>query len=385
MVLFIVIYSSSFITINAYGSVNGIINTQTNEMNYNLVCTFSILLTIILFGIYILNSRNKEQPKIQPLEESFQGYLTPCYMNQKPMSENANIVSTILMWANQGYIELVDSEQPLLRKIKDLDTTKSVYEKNLFVKIFRNNVDIKITNLSKYNFYENITFLQSNYYKDYQEHTNRRFHILCGFLMLILSLPIALCLFIGISTIETSIQSIRTTIFFIFVITYLIFSPWLFYKDTERFNSKKLLLSIISICFCIVIFLTLKRYLIPTIYIILIILSFLINNIILLSIHHVSKKERKMKDELEQIKAFIRYFETYKIKDKILHDPSLYFELLPYAYSLGIYDLCIYKFQSILIPCPWWLKSTNYDWSDSLQHLTQSLAQNINVKKNENS
>ena len=70
---------------------------------------------------------------------------------------------------------------------------------------------------------------------------------------------------------------------------------------------------------------------------------------------------------LTKIKGFKNYLETVekdKLETLVMQDPEYFYNILPYAYVLGVSDIWINKFETISLKPPSWLdNSTTFDIS----------------------
>ena len=70
-----------------------------------------------------------------------------------------------------------------------------------------------------------------------------------------------------------------------------------------------------------------------------------------------SKKGALMRGRALGFKRFIKMCEVEQIKAFALENPSLYYDILPYAYVFGLSDVWMKKFEGLDVVLPEWITS----------------------------
>ena len=82
---------------------------------------------------------------------------------------------------------------------------------------------------------------------------------------------------------------------------------------------------------------------------------------------YMPKRTTYGKKMLTKIKGFKNYLETVekdKLETLVMQDSEYFYNILPYAYVLGVSDIWINKFETISLEPPSWLdNSTTFDIS----------------------
>lgn len=82
--------------------------------------------------------------------------------------------------------------------------------------------------------------------------------------------------------------------------------------------------------------------------------------------------------QIKGLERFIKVAEEERIKALAMESPEIFYDVLPYAYVLGITDTWIKKFEKIAIPQPDWYVSTNPSTFTSL-YLWSTLSRSMNT------
>ena len=129
-------------------------------------------------------------------------------------------------------------------------------------------------------------------------------------------------------------------------------------------------------------------------YLSVIILLVIIFVISLLFIIFNRKREEKATKYYERIRGFKDYIENVekdKINELVLENPNYFYDILPYAYVLGVSDKWSKKFESIAVEPPTWYSGTNFDtfnvvsFNNSLNKTINSASSSMNSRPYESS
>ena len=72
---------------------------------------------------------------------------------------------------------------------------------------------------------------------------------------------------------------------------------------------------------------------------------------------------RKILGQIRGLKNYIEVAEKDRMEMLVKDNPSLFFEVLPYAYVLGVSDVYMKKFEDVQIVQPEWYQSSAGDWT----------------------
>ena len=85
------------------------------------------------------------------------------------------------------------------------------------------------------------------------------------------------------------------------------------------------------------------------------------------------------------LKEFIEVAEKSRLEALVIQNPQMFYQILPYAYVLGVYDEWCKRFESIDIPAPQFVTGVNIDIFDImiishiLSHATDSILHSIST------
>ena len=279
-------------------------------------------------------------------------------------AENKDILSLLMIWANKGCLRIHDQKDGFqLEKLKDLPEDAKPYEKDFFQALFAKKdlvdkddlMDQKVSsglNKSKRKL--------SNYFN-----TKKRW-IFVGtstavqiFMLFILVLPqLVLTLLSGYAKYE----SIGLCVPFIAPAILLAAScvPWIFLMKKHYAMKRStfylcmagvLLLNGIFLMGNVIAqwFLWARWYMILAALVIGIVLI-----ILMMFMDKRSKQGNRWLGQILGLKEFIQSCEKDRIELLVKDDPYAFFEILPYAYVLGVSDTWVKKFEDIVIPYPSW-------------------------------
>ena len=283
--------------------------------------------------------------------------------------DDKDVVSLILYWADKGYLRIDEKEKNEfeLVKLKDLENAKS-FEKTMFKLLFAKGDAVALSSL-KYNFYSTISGTKmdvSNYFEsspDRQIYTkaSKRARAFMGIATM---LPIGLALFRFVYS--ESYEFVSALVVAIMVSTLISFPVFMLARVAEKWRSTKkgsrIAMLVVSI---VVLGLVLLGYIVimPLVFDITawgVILATAGATLIMLLLTIIMRKRTKQGGEwlakLIGFKEFIDKAEKDRIRLLVEQNPSYFYNVLPYAYVLGVTDKWAKNFEGIGVEPPNWYR-----------------------------
>lgn len=288
--------------------------------------------------------------------------------------ENKDILSLIIDWANRGFLKIHDrSEGFQLEKLKDMDVENSRgYERVFFDAIFPSDVTMvgeddlktgevaKALNTAKHK-------LTSSFHNDPKRRIYTNTSVALQIMMLIMiALPSA-CFTLLSAYAKYETMSLAWPYGIPSFLLLISCVPWIILMR-KRYVLKKSVFLILTMVLVLLngIFIALNAFLQVVLgcNILGIALIGVITAILILLMIFMDKRTKQGNRWLGQIlglKEFIISCEKDQIELLAKDDPMSFFAVLPYAYVLGISDVWVKKFESIIIPAPGWYQGTGYN------------------------
>ncbi len=233
------------------------------------------------------------------------GYLYNGYVKSN------HIVSLITYFANKGYLQIIDEGKNKfsLKKIKDIPNSEPDYAKTTFNGLFKKANDKGIVKKSdiEEKFYTTLNTATMKLKKTHEVYNTS--HYVCN-------------------------------VIYIFGIIIMFFLPFLLIFTTYRLEKYY------SIHMIIYIFLTFIS----------IVLS------ILFIIFNKKRTEEGIKyyNKIRGFKHYLEFVEKDKLEALVEENPNYFYDILPYAYVLGVSDKWSKKFESIIMEPPTWYEGNMY-------------------------
>lgn len=284
--------------------------TLTVLLTFSIGAVALIIISTILFVKYGYRKKDLLVPEyIVPdnLTPSEAGYL------YKGKIENKQIVSLIIYLANKGYIEIIDDKKGFkLKKLKnEINEKYPDYVKITFNGLFKKaNADGIVTkNKLKNSFYKTLEKANLKLKKTHVIY-NKSHNLINIFYIILLFIPLM----------------------FIFMN-----NGVLTYRKYYNYST----LYYLTIILMIIIFVT----------------------CILFIIFNKKREEDATKyyNKLRGFKDYIVNVEEDKINELVLENPNYFYDILPYAYVLGVSNKWSKKFESIIVEPPTWYSGSNFD------------------------
>lgn len=346
---------------------------------------FSILLVLGLYLAVVYSSKFHKKDLVNefyPIEHLKMGALG--YILDG-VSDERDILTIIIEWANQNYIQIYDENQTIsLVIVNELPPSAPAYEKHLFNLIFTDYTMVTVDQLQTRNLYAKMKEVEKELYyaqASKQEHpvyTNASYvwQLLSA---LVVCIPMSLTMFACIY--EEAYQFMNSLIHALLcgLLVYGNCLPWIWVLKHKVHLSKntldvyQILIGLINfVCG----FLLYNFYIIhntPVTYIAITIVLTLLTACVMIFMEKRTFYGRTLQNRLLSLRTFIRRSNTEQLTNLLYDNPYYFEDMLPYAYSFDITDIWGKKFTSIPLQAPFWYfhanasaQSTIY-WMNSLE------------------
>lgn len=299
--------------------------------------------------------------------------------------DNRDIISLILDWGNRGYLRIEDDKETLtLSKLKDLPKENPTYEKSLFNSLF-NKKDVITTKELETKFYANMQQAHTNITNFFSSKNHRIYTStskgLQAIYMMISALPIAL---LTASAINFNMGSFITALICFIVIElltccgialfYLIRSHYYVYTSASKI-ALGILASILLIAVSGGGTLICLNFRINILYPITASLITVILSVISVFMVKRTPYGVKMFGKILGLRDFILTAENDRLKMLVDENPLYFYNILPYAYALGLTDVWSKHFENLAIPAvDWYYTSGDFTTYMMIHHLTHSMS-----------
>ena len=333
----------------------------------NLPFIIPIILTLISIIIFVIKGTNKR--KSYPVE-----YFPPKGLNSLDVSyiykgkiSNKAVVSLLICLAGKGYIKIIEDGKDIkLQKLKEYNE-RNRCERIFFEGLFLGKDSVYISSLKR-RFYRTIDEirkikLNKTTQNRYFEKNNKKYKIVI-LINMILSFVVSLLL-------EAYLENAQL-ILLIWLLLTLTQVPFLF---TEKYTSIKICMGV----FCFVFLLGAAFILMENINVIYI--EFVCLLIMYLCLKNIKKRTEYGNELLNKIRGFRKFLITVekdKLKLLVEDNPNYFYDILPYAYVLGITNKYIRKFEVIALRDN---TSISMDYSDMREFNQMQRLMDYNMNK----
>lgn len=336
---------------------------------------------VLLVALIIFLKKRKKDPIVEVVEFSAPEGLTPTevgYINDGKLTGD-EISALVVYWASRGYVKLkqLQNGNVTITKLKDLPQTAKEHEKLFFNSLFYGCNEVTSNNLNLtdmglgYNIKKSVQESTKHYfdksvdwlyiliailtigvfcfavYKDYYQACVGGIRLL-GEIIAVIALGLGLLILPSCIKQKEKITKKKFTIFFalnlILILGGLITLMFLIepYSDSfgSRFYTSILLLSCILVCF------NLERY---------------------------TAEGRAILGKIRGLKNYILVAEKDRIEVVAKETPDLFFDILPYAYVLGVSDEFMKKFEDVVIIQPEWYECDSFTTAYFAYHMFSGL------------
>lgn len=328
-----------------------------------LIMTAVIVVLAICFG--------RKQRVIQTVEFYAPEGMTPADVGfvMDGTADNKDLIALLIYWADGGYIEIREMEKKdmELTKIKDLPASANDYETLMFSRMFVKGDTTSVKDL-QYEFYDTLNVAKKRVKAKYETGENtvfkKKYQMLSDLAKMLSAVPVA-----AMTMLVTYMETYESMLVLIIGITIFFVaygSARVFDLAIARWRSEKRATKVGSIIAWVV--------LTAVVYGILLFVAssgmFFMQAILAVCCSFVMMvlaplfKKRTDKGliwygRILGLKEFINTVEAKKLEMMVEEDPQYFYNVLPYAYVLGVSDKWAKRFESIAVEPPNWYYGYN--------------------------
>lgn len=342
------------------------------NLGFYIIPILSVLVSYLLWKKYGKDDQVVDVVSFYPPEDM--NSLDIAFAKKGSVNSN-DVVSLMVYLASKGYIKIIEDEKSKkkfsIQKVKEYDGDNNE-ERLFFNGLFKGSKDIVTSKELEDSFYTTINSIlysknKSSNRKVYYSSKSSSKRLLLFFLMFI-----SLCLSTIIPAIGYKFSDMYFPVVIISFVGTLILILFSIIYD-NNYSKKGLVSALISSGIYLLLFgifslaiISVEYVFYDTIYlvgfIICIICTYLINLFYLI----MSKRTEygtKILGEINGFKNFLETAEKDKLESLVNDDPAYFYNILPYAYVLGVSDKWIKQFEGItLAPPEWYESSTVFDY-----------------------
>ena len=341
---------------------------NTGPVNSMVIASLVLLgIGLLLAAIFIRKKKPVQTVEFYPPEgmtSADVGYVID------GLVEDKDVISLLIYWADKGYLEIHQKENSKnmeFVKIKDLPETANDYEKRMFDDMFAGRDKTSITQL-QYKFYDTIAAAKQMVGYKYQSEGNlvftRRSVSLQNLVAFLASLPLAVMAYLNIyqQTFEVVIAvvvgAIVLAIGYAFIALYIkSLETWLSAKRSTKVGRLIGWAIGTSLFYFIIVVLSIEVFgafaFLPAA--VALILTFVAPNF-----RCWTDQGALWAGRILGLKNFIQTVELEKLKMMVDENPQYFYNVLPYAYVLGVTNKWSKRFESIAIEPPHWYYGYGY-------------------------
>lgn len=284
-------------------------------------------------------------------------------------ADTKDVVSLIIYWADKGYISINENEDDItLIKLRDIDESAKSYEKAMFNSLFKIRPDVTIKSLNE-KFYKSIQDAKQGVLYDYSLSKDKKIFkgsaIIAGIVGIILSaLPMALLCIIGYEIRIVSDAVIVGGIFpallaagILSALTVLNYRRYSMKKGAYIAGKIALIIGLFAfLAIPAAIGLLILKMPIPTA---VCFVCAAVGGLLSTHIKRLTKYGAKLTGEILGFKEFIETAELDRLNALVEENPQYFYNVLPYAYVMGLSDKWSKKFEAIAVEPPKWYNGYN--------------------------
>lgn len=351
-----------------------------------------ILLTAVLcLAIYFKKSNKSLITKVVQFSAS-KNY-TPAdvgYIIDKTVNTE-DVASLIIYWAEQGYINIIEEGKKTYLQKTNKTFVGKMYEMSLFNAIFAGKTENDKVDIKKIGFSisETVGITKKSIALENEKLFSRSAISLRG----VMAVLVAIC--VGLVLIFVNAQNVQDLLSLLTLFVGLGVGVFLFmlasYAD-KKYTQKKVHKALNKVAYlmfmagvllmCVVSFDPICD---PFFTVFLAFGLLVLASILILKMNVRSDEGCKELGDILGLKEFIEVAEKSRLEMLVKDNPQMFYQILPYAYVLGVYDDWCKKFESIDIPLPSFYYGANIDVFDVLiishilSHATENILHSINT------
>lgn len=349
-------------------------NELTTDWAIPAALIAAALIAALAIALYFIFGRDEEVVPVinfkapSGLTSAEIGYIIDGHTDQK------DIISLIIYWAGKGYLEIhQDGKDFIFIKRMDLPRSAKRFESVMFDGLFKTGNEVSSKSLKNvfYETIQNATLEVEKYFHIIPE--NRIYTkastaariislILCGLPLALVSLA---CLFDAGATVGTMIV-VPIVIWFVSAIM-CAFNIGVWDKkhtDTKaNFVSKSIALGVATVVLALGAAIGVGAYCGAWVPLASAAAATLASIAFAVPTNKRTKQNTRLLGEILGFKQFIEHAELDRLKALVEEDPQYFYDVIPYAYVLGLSDKWAKKFESIAIEPPHWYYGYDYPFS----------------------
>lgn len=338
----------------------GYFSEAINIYNTNTILSFVIPIILVLLALllyYFLALRHLVKPvELNPPDNLSSLEIAFLYKGEV---NDKDIISLLIYLANEKYIKLIEEENALsvvkLREYDKDDSAIKEFMRGLF--IYGDKVDIEDL---KYSFYKTTSIIKT--ITNTKENIARIIKEDNGFYKGIFGLMAVLCV---LSAVYLQIKDFHPTpilMLIAFCMSLVVLIPLYYAAKHIKSDFLKFLDILFVFGFAVfIIWFSLKDFVVSRqVFIVNMIVSFICMIVILLLNKDFLSRTSYGKEMYGKILGFKKYIslvEVSELEKIVLEHPNYYYDILPYAYVLGISDIWIKRFEHIILEPTYWFES----------------------------
>lgn len=344
---------------------NGYFNIKRNYLFDIIIAVFTVVIVVWIAIFYY--KKKKKDPIVEVVEFEAPKGITPTeagYLNDGKITGD-DLSSLIVYWASNGYVKIKELKKDFeITKIADLPADAKEHEKLFFEAIFRNCDVINSSSLSKLDGalgYRCKQSVEKDLQPCFEKKTENIFSNLCVFVVIVfvlmfwknltqacigffpallgfvcvVVLGFGLCFMPGIIKLKQKISKKKFLLYYILdsilVLTALIGFAILMESYSDAFAARFYLMLLPVLCF-----------------------------LIYPGLEFYTKEGRDKLGHIRGLKNYIMMAEKDRMEMLVKDDPTLFYNVLPYAYVLGVSEVYMNKFKDVNIVQPDWYYSEDF-------------------------
>lgn len=346
--------------------------TYSNAFSFHLFFSIASILFVMasyfLIVFYPKMRKKKALVECYPIENLRMGTLG--YIMDGACDER-DIMSLIIEWANQNYIQIRDENQTVsLIIVNELPLQAPQYEKHLFNLIFDEYTMVTVDQLRFRRLAERMYEVEEEIYQAQVEDTTNIVYTSTSFLYQVLyslfvCIPLGLTLFvcqyeISYSFIMSFVHGMIASVF-----VFLNCLPWIwivkhrYSLNKSSFDVYRILTGLMNLVCGAIIHSYMLQNQTPMVYAVIAIILTILEACIMIFMDKQTYYGRTIRARILSLRHFICRAQVKQL-ESLLFDNSYYFEdMLPYAYYFDIADMWGKKFTAIQLQAPFWYFHAN--------------------------
>lgn len=277
--------------------------------------------------------------------------------------DDKDIISMVVYYANKGYMAIEDRGKKGFKfiKLKDIDEKEKRFAKIFFNSIFNESNEVTDKTMPKNlsdKYFVVKDMLEGRFIGEKRIFSKRS--TMCKWLCMLLMTPLPFLLSILVSAIaNNSLIVILGGAASVVVIAWLFFATKLSNSRNSLSTKEKGIYSIISIVLLVVymsiIILMTLVFAKGILFTATISIAYFLTSVFVIKMNARTKESAKRLGKILGFKQFIEKAKLSRLKALVMENPSYFYDILPYAYVLGLSDKWIKKFDNIdITPASWY-------------------------------